>query len=710
MAIIDTEKNVVVIRIVFDGAPLSGKTTTIYALRDALAPNSDVFPPNGDADTTAYFDWLTYTGGQFQQMPITCQIVSTPSAPESRARREYLLSTADVVMFVVDATNTEQQTALEYYTDVQAYQTEQAFKVLILANKQDQKNVINDELAHLYQSDDPDIKMMQTSAVKNKGIREAFVLAVRLASERLETLLDQQDDSLIQQPSETTAEALLEVMQQLECDETSDISLSTSELEALADLDHEPVLDAETPVTSNPNLTDTQIEALADLDDEAILPDVDNSVSESELAAFAETDLPTQDLDDDLTAIVDLPENAIENIAYTELPIDLDSNDDLAAIADLPEDSIEENLSNIENVVDAELPADLDNDLAAIVDLPEDSIEEGLSNIENVADAELSADLDNDLAAIADLPEDSIEEDLSNIENIADTELPADLDNDLAAIADLPEDSIEEDLSNIENITDVTNSEPTKAQRLPRFPDEETPYQWVYPPLLGRNILAKPDFQGGLRPNLDDETWMIHVDGQWRCFSNLQWEYPTEQAARQALREQTAWHVQCNPLLMKQRCVAIAQERKTWRLWQITQAPTHLADQLTEALLLTDVNQLVVETFTCATNYLDAYQELAQLPFEFQIQLDNIEVHDKHIAYLGVIYGERSEPITDSHLGSNEAIKQVLKQNFAPIVQQAVRTEDLDVETIVSELEAVQAQDDNLIVVEALTELFVDAI
>ncbi|WP_353570328.1 GTPase domain-containing protein [Candidatus Albibeggiatoa sp. nov. BB20] len=583
MAIIDTEKNTVVIRIVFDGSPLSGKTTTIYALRDALTPSSEVFPPDGDTDTTLYFDWLEYTGGQFQQMPITCQIVSTPSQANLNARRQYLLNTADVVIFVIDAADNDQQTALEYYADVQTIQAENGSKALILANKQDKKDVINDELAYLYQTDDDvETKIVQASALKNQGIRESFVLAVRLASERLETL-QAQGDSLDQQPSEKTASELLSAIQQLEHEEPNDISLSTSELEALADLSAEPILETLTPTASTPDLTDTQIQALANLDDDVLLPEID---ADSEIVATSELSEPESD------------------------------------------GSIE----------------------------PIDSLE----------------------------------------------------DSALVTIANLAQDPID-DLPSIETAADVEINEPVKSQRLPRFPDEETPYQWVYPPLLGRNILAKPDFQRGLRPSLDDETWMIHLDGQWRCFSNLDWEYPTEQAARQALREQTAWHVQCNPLLMKQRCVAIAQERKTWRLWQITQAPTHLAEQLTEALLLTDVNQLVVETFTCATCYLDAYQELSQLPFEFQVQLDNVEVHEKHIAYLGVIYGEKSSA-TDNYLGSNDAIKQVLKQGFTSIVQQAVRTEDLDVEAIVSELEAVQTQDDNLIVVESLAELFVEAI
>ncbi|MEK7990193.1 MAG: GTPase domain-containing protein [Thiotrichaceae bacterium] len=582
MAIIDTEKKHVVIRIVFDGASLSGKTTIIYALRDALSPNSDVYPPNGDADSTSYFDWLEYTGGQFQQMPITCQIVSTPSQAELCARREYLLNTADVVIFVVDASNTDQQAALDYYADVQAIQTQKAFKICVLANKQDKKVTINDELAHLYHAaDNSELKIIQTSALKNKGIRESFVLAVRLASERLDTLLAQGVD-LNQQPSEKTADELFNVMQQLEHEVTNDISLSNSELEALADLSEEPILDTQTSTVSNTDLTDTQLEALADLDGDEILPEDDDT----EILLEAEPSEP--------------------EATFSEFESDESSLDDNAS---------------------------------------------------------------------------------------------------LIAIADVTNEI--EDLPNIEMVAAVRES--SKTQRLPRFPDEETPYRWIYPPLLGRNILTKPDFQRGLRPSLDNETWMIDLGGQWRCFSKQQWEYSTEQAARQALREQTAWHVQCNPLLMKQRCVAIAQERKTWRLWQITQAPTDLAEQLTEALLLTDINQLVVETFTCATCYLDAYQELSQLPFEFQVQLDNVEVHERHIAYLGVIYGEKSSTV-DNYLGSNEAIKQVLKQGFSPIVQQAVRTEDLDVEAIVLELEVVQAQDDNLIVVETLAELFVEAI
>lgn len=548
MAIIDTEKNIVVIRIVFDGSPLSGKTTTIYALRDALSPTSTVFPPQGDTDTTLYFDWLEYTGGQFQQMPITCQIVSTPSQADLHVRREYLLNTADVVIFVVDAAESDQQTALGYYADVQAIQANQHFKTLILANKQDKKDSTI-ELAHLY---DDSIKIIQASALKNRGIREAFVSAVRLATERLQALLNE-NKYLNQQPQEKTPEQLLATLQQLE-----DIDLSASQLEALADLSEEPFLD-EKPHAAD--LTSNQLEALADLDDDEILTD----------------------------------------------------------------------LTSIEQQTDSTPPVD------------------------------------------------------------ESTEPTVDLDERLANIVDEPI----ETLPNVEQVAEY-----------PAFPSEQTPFKWIYPPILGRNILKKADFQHGLQPTLADKTWVIDLDGQWRCFSK--WQYSSEEAARLALREQIAWHVQCNPLLMKQRCVAIAQEHNTWRLWQITQTPTHLAQQLIEALSFTDINQLVVETFTCATAYLDAYQELTQLPFEFQLQLNNVDVHDNHIAYLGAIDGQKSQPV-DSYLGSNDAIKDILKQEFMPILQQAVHSEDLDIEAIVCELEAVQTQDDDLIIVEALSELFVEA-
>src|SRR3954469_21794785 len=103
MAVLDPERNAVVIRIVYDGPPHAGKTTSVKALARSLMRTVDT--PLEAAGRTMFFDWMEYTGGLFEGHQIRCQIVSVPGQPDLAARRRALLESADVVVFVADTSD-----------------------------------------------------------------------------------------------------------------------------------------------------------------------------------------------------------------------------------------------------------------------------------------------------------------------------------------------------------------------------------------------------------------------------------------------------------------------------------------------------------------------------------------------------------------------------------------------------------------------------
>lgn len=77
MAVLDSDANEIVIRVVYDGPPEAGKTTSLRALASSLEQPS--VTPEEDADGhTQWFDWMEYTGGRFAGCRIRCQIVSVP--------------------------------------------------------------------------------------------------------------------------------------------------------------------------------------------------------------------------------------------------------------------------------------------------------------------------------------------------------------------------------------------------------------------------------------------------------------------------------------------------------------------------------------------------------------------------------------------------------------------------------------------------------
>src|SRR6202000_2744267 len=97
----DSRNGTVVIRVVYDGAPMAGKTTSVRALGAGLG--AAVTSPAQIGGRTLYFDWLDYTGGLFEGRRIRCQIVSVPGQATLAPRRRRLIESADAVVFVGDS-------------------------------------------------------------------------------------------------------------------------------------------------------------------------------------------------------------------------------------------------------------------------------------------------------------------------------------------------------------------------------------------------------------------------------------------------------------------------------------------------------------------------------------------------------------------------------------------------------------------------------
>ncbi|HEY5934454.1 MAG TPA: hypothetical protein VIU61_07465, partial [Kofleriaceae bacterium] len=86
MAFLDTSNNEIVIRVVYDGPPEAGKTTSMRALATSFNQTS-VTPEENSAGRTQWFDWMEYVGGRFEGSQIRCQVISVPGQRELGKRR-----------------------------------------------------------------------------------------------------------------------------------------------------------------------------------------------------------------------------------------------------------------------------------------------------------------------------------------------------------------------------------------------------------------------------------------------------------------------------------------------------------------------------------------------------------------------------------------------------------------------------------------------
>ena len=221
MAFVDVKGNVVVIRIVYDGPPFAGKTTSVRSLARSLMRTVET--PQESDGRTLFFDWVEYTGGLFEGRQIRCQIVSVPGQIELAARRRVLLESADVVVFVADTGDPQavQRSAVAIHEMVEMLYREHELPVgvIVQANKRDLPTAVPREEVRAALGDDfAQTALTESVAESGLGIRETFVLAVRVALDRIREQLGGGDSSDLEERLtglHQGAEQLLATLEQL---------------------------------------------------------------------------------------------------------------------------------------------------------------------------------------------------------------------------------------------------------------------------------------------------------------------------------------------------------------------------------------------------------------------------------------------------------------------------------------------------------------
>jgi signal recognition particle receptor subunit beta len=208
-----------VVRVVYTGPPMAGKTQSVRALMPLLKgkkTRSIVLSPGEWHGRTTFFDWADYEGGAYEGKPIRCQILSTPGQVALSSRRELLLRSADAVILVISSEADAVERAAQCYEEMAPWLAEAGRRVpirlILQCNKQDLSGALRpEELAKtlgLPCGDD----VFATSASTGKGLRAAFVAGVRRAVERAHVLVAKH---LVLEPSELgTGDELFERMRE----------------------------------------------------------------------------------------------------------------------------------------------------------------------------------------------------------------------------------------------------------------------------------------------------------------------------------------------------------------------------------------------------------------------------------------------------------------------------------------------------------------
>src|SRR5215510_2705501 len=109
MASYDAGRGCYVVRVVYDGPGLAGKTTNLREVCNFVSAKrrSEMYTPAELKGRTMFFDWLEVDGPPQGQAQIKFQLITVPGQVQRNYRRRPLVEMADVVVFVCDCTQAQ---------------------------------------------------------------------------------------------------------------------------------------------------------------------------------------------------------------------------------------------------------------------------------------------------------------------------------------------------------------------------------------------------------------------------------------------------------------------------------------------------------------------------------------------------------------------------------------------------------------------------
>ena len=146
MTIFDPSRRELVVRVVYDGPGRSGKSTNLAQLARRYKLPRPTEYATGDGKTTL-FDWVDLRRGKVGGFGVRFQLVATPGQLILGRTREYILKSADAIVFVCDATLSNENTVLEMMASLHEAIGErvEATPLVIQANKQDLPGALSPE-------------------------------------------------------------------------------------------------------------------------------------------------------------------------------------------------------------------------------------------------------------------------------------------------------------------------------------------------------------------------------------------------------------------------------------------------------------------------------------------------------------------------------------------------------------------------------------
>jgi len=180
----DSARNCHVVRIVYDGPGMAGKTTNLKRICDVIPSSrrSEMYTPAELKGRTMFFDWLEIDGPTQGGQALKFQLITVPGQVERAYRRKPLIEMADVVAFVCDSSPGSIPDTMRTFSRLRALMRRRKEKLplVVQANKQDVLDAMSpDKLRKRLKLDDT-VPVISATAETGNGVKETLMTAIRV--------------------------------------------------------------------------------------------------------------------------------------------------------------------------------------------------------------------------------------------------------------------------------------------------------------------------------------------------------------------------------------------------------------------------------------------------------------------------------------------------------------------------------------------------
>lgn len=196
----DRAKNSVILKAVYYGPALGGKTTNLQALHDSLPPvqRGDLVSLDTHQDRTLFFDMLPFFLTTPSGLRLKLKTYTVPGQVRYDATRKAVLSGADGVAFIADSQVAQQQNNAESLGNLEDNCRALGLRLgelplVIQFNKRDLEHIVSEEEVH-ERWDGTDVPLHFASAIRGEGVAETFMTLCRAMYARAERELDLCDE------------------------------------------------------------------------------------------------------------------------------------------------------------------------------------------------------------------------------------------------------------------------------------------------------------------------------------------------------------------------------------------------------------------------------------------------------------------------------------------------------------------------------------